>query len=36
VVALVRSKMCELLAAGTLPGLHDQLPWLNDSFALIE
>ncbi|NGQ93278.1 LysR family transcriptional regulator [Rhodobacter sp. HX-7-19] len=36
VVAQVRMKMNELLEESTLPAIHDQLPWLKDSFTLIE
>jgi DNA-binding transcriptional LysR family regulator len=36
VVAQVRVKMYELLEKSTLPGMHDKLPWLKDSFTLIE
>lgn len=36
VVAHVRIKMYELLDSGTVPGVHDKLPWLKDSFTLIE
>tara|TARA_R110002072_G_scaffold3759_11_gene26854 strand:- start:1101 stop:2075 length:975 start_codon:yes stop_codon:yes gene_type:complete len=32
----VRSKMCELLDERALPSIHHQLPWLKDSFALID
>jgi hypothetical protein len=32
----VRSKVTELLEASALPTLHKQLPWLQDSFTLIE
>lgn len=36
VVAQVRLKMHELLEESTLPAIHDRLPWLKDSFTLIE
>jgi hypothetical protein len=36
VVAHVRVKMFELLESSTLPGMHEKLPWLKDSFSLIE
>ena len=36
VVAQVRLKMYELLDRTTLPVMHDKLPWLKDSFTLID
>jgi hypothetical protein len=36
VLTKVRDKVTEMLEAGALPTLHKQLPWLQDSFTLIE
>ncbi len=36
VLANVRTKLTELLEQTALPTLHKQLPWLEDSFTLIE
>jgi len=36
VVAEVRQKVRELLEESTLPDIHERLPWLKDSFTLIE
>lgn len=36
VVTQVRMKILHLLEANTLPGMHEKLPWLKDSFTLIE
>lgn len=36
VVAQVRAKMHDLLSESRLPQLHEQLPWLQDGFRLID
>ncbi|MGB7263145.1 MAG: LysR family transcriptional regulator [Albidovulum sp.] len=36
VLAKVRNKVTELLEETSIPTLHEQLPWMQDSFTLIE